>query len=133
MFHEGDVLRKWREELGWTQEDVAAKALIHKMTVNYAEAGRNSTVESLRAIVTALGHTLEELHGALKPYGDLRPNEVDLLMRLRRLPERPREQVFSLVRAMDEERAPSTEPAHQSLDATEATAARTTRGRRAKA
>lgn len=52
--------RKAREEQGLTQEDLAKKANINRVTLSKVETGfRNATIETLTKIAQALGLNLE--------------------------------------------------------------------------
>ncbi len=58
----GDRLRGRRDRLGWTQEDLAARAGLHRTFVGSVERGeRNVSVLNLRALAKALRVALAEL------------------------------------------------------------------------
>lgn len=78
MFHTGDVIRKWRTAKGWKNEKLAEHAKVDKNTVTRAERGEPTGTDTLERIVTALGHTMKELHSAVAPV-DVDENEAKLL------------------------------------------------------
>lgn len=50
-----DQIKAAREARGWSQEDLAAEARVHRMTVHYIENGNVSpTAATLQKIATAL-------------------------------------------------------------------------------
>lgn len=61
VFNRGDVLRKWREELGLSQKAFANRCGIDKNTVTRAEGGESITTAKLEAILTGLGHSMRDL------------------------------------------------------------------------
>lgn len=136
VFHEGDVLRKWREAREWTVVALAAKAGVDKNTVSRVERGEPTRTDTLRDIVAALGHTLEELHRALNHPGELQPGEMEFLTRWRRLSEEARSRISGVVRLAEDyegrvrqtsER--ETAPAHLPRVSHPSEASRTPRGR----
>lgn len=102
MFHEGDVLRKWRDANAWTQEALAKRAGVDKNTITRLEKGEDSRTDTLRVVVVALGHTVEELHRALNQHGDLQPGEPDLLRRWRGLSLEAKEKLTAVIRLTEE-------------------------------
>lgn len=57
--HLGDYLRAVREDLGWSQEDLAFESGLHRTYIGGVERGEyNVTVLSLHKITVALGITL---------------------------------------------------------------------------
>lgn len=57
--HLGDYLRAVREDLGWSQEDLAFESGLHRTYIGGVERGEyNVTVLSLHKITIALGVTL---------------------------------------------------------------------------
>lgn len=69
VFHEGDVLRKWRDQRQLTVQQLAKAAGVDKNTITRAERGENTRTDTLRALVEALGYTLDELHRAVSATG----------------------------------------------------------------
>lgn len=61
VFHRGDVLRKWREQLNLSQQQLAKRAGVDKNTVTRAERGESVTTSKLELIVRSLGHSVGEL------------------------------------------------------------------------
>lgn len=54
------ALRKKREELGMSQEDLAEKAEVPRATISKVESGnRNATLKTLMALAHAMGTTFE--------------------------------------------------------------------------
>ena len=51
----GDVIRRLREEKGWTQEQLAAKTELSKKTIENAESGQRTTTVTLGTIAQGLG------------------------------------------------------------------------------
>ncbi len=59
--HLGDFLRKTREDLGWSQEDLAFECELHRTYIGGIErAEYNITLLSLRRITDALGIKLAD-------------------------------------------------------------------------
>jgi len=57
----GENLRKVREERGWSQEELAFKAGVHRTYVGGVERGEyNVTILTLRRFTRALGITLQD-------------------------------------------------------------------------
>ncbi|HNO77016.1 MAG TPA: helix-turn-helix transcriptional regulator [Phycisphaerae bacterium] len=64
--HLGDFLRKTREELGWSQEDLAYESGLHRTYVGAVERGEyNLTLLTLRKITDALGISLSDAIGSI--------------------------------------------------------------------
>lgn len=58
----GKRLRQLREERGWSQEEFADRAGLHRTYVSAVERGvRNPTLSVLERIAKALGVSLEEM------------------------------------------------------------------------
>lgn len=58
----GKRLRQLREERGWSQEEFADRAGLHRTYVSAVERGvRNPTLSVLERIAKALGASLEEM------------------------------------------------------------------------
>ena len=58
----GDAVRKRREELGLTQEDLAEKAAIHRTYLSDIERGsRNVSLINIERLAAALGMHISEL------------------------------------------------------------------------
>ena len=102
VFTEGDVLRKWRDARRWTVVGLAKRAGVDKNTISRVERGEATRTDTLREIVGALGHTLEELHRVLNHDGELEPSEREHLARWRRLSEEARVRISGVIRLADE-------------------------------
>ena len=58
----GERVRKLRQSKGWSQEDLAFKAGMHRTCLGGIERGeRNPSLRNIAAIAKALGVTLSEL------------------------------------------------------------------------
>ena len=63
----GRLIRKHRIAKGWSQEELADRASVHRTFVSSIERGvRNPTVTSLHRIASALGLTVSEMLEGLK-------------------------------------------------------------------
>jgi len=59
-YHVVVELRKKREKLGLTQEDLARKSRVPRTTITKVESGsRNATLQTLMAIANAMGESVE--------------------------------------------------------------------------
>ncbi len=66
----GDVIRRFREERGWSQEDLGEYAGVHRTYVGGIERGeRNPSFESLSRILQALDVTWKQFGSALDGRG----------------------------------------------------------------
>ena len=66
----GDVLRRFREKRGWSQEDLGEFADIHRTYIGGVERGeRNPSFESISRILQALDVTWSEFGAALDAAG----------------------------------------------------------------
>ncbi len=52
----GDVIRKQREDRGWTQLSLAKMARVNLNTISRVEAGHTFKIETLERIAFALGY-----------------------------------------------------------------------------
>lgn len=98
VFNEGDVIRKWREQRQLTVVDLAKRAGVDKNTITRAEASENTRTDTLRVIVEALGHTIDELHATLSGRDGLTSSEREHLHLWRALSESSRERLNGVVR-----------------------------------
>lgn len=98
IFQTGDVLRKWRGDR-WTVEELAERAGLDKNTISRAERNQPTRTDTLEQIVTALGHTMAELHAAL---GHVNPDDAAWLARLHSLSIESRDRVSGLTRQLSE-------------------------------
>jgi len=57
----GDALLKARQELGWTQEQVATRAKLGQTYVSRVEMGQNTTLEAMSLLARAVGLQLSLL------------------------------------------------------------------------
>jgi transcriptional regulator with XRE-family HTH domain len=98
----GDRIRLIRKEKGLSQEKLAELANIHTNFLGGIERGeRNTTVESLVKVTSALGITMEELFRYAEPMNE----EDDLQKTIDLLLERPSEDhalAFGLLRSVFE-------------------------------
>lgn len=78
MFHVGDVVRKLRQQRGWTLHVLAKKAGVNKMTLSAIENGGNYQRDTLQRIVTPLGISLGRLETTLQEWAETkaRPSGV---------------------------------------------------------
>lgn len=98
IFQTGDVLRKWRGDR-WTVEELAERAGLDKNTISRAERNQPTRTDTLEQIVTALGHTMKELHEAL---GHASPADAAWLAQLHALSDESRERVSGLTRQLSQ-------------------------------
>ncbi len=112
-------LRKWRRKRGLTQEELAKRAGVPKVSVSHFETGhRFPNAESLRRLADALGVSADYLLGRVRDPagGDIIgvDPEVAVLWRVfQGMSGRAREhvkQLFELVDAVDRKRRRSREP-----------------------
>ncbi len=69
----GKVLRKVRNEKGWSQEELAERAKVHRTYIGMLERGeKNITLLNLRKISKALGVNASELVKKTEKYGSSR-------------------------------------------------------------
>jgi len=62
----GKRLRQLREERGWSQEEFADRAGLHRTYVSAVERGvRNSTLSVIERLAKALGVSLAEMLGGM--------------------------------------------------------------------
>ncbi len=52
----GDVIRKQREDRGWTQTSLAKMARVNLNTISRIEAGHTFKIETLERLAAAFGH-----------------------------------------------------------------------------
>src|SRR5262249_15792499 len=63
----GAEVRRRRNDLGWSQEDLAARAELHRTYVSDVEAGkRNPSLQSMQRLAAALGATIGTVFGAVE-------------------------------------------------------------------
>ncbi|MEO0530840.1 MAG: helix-turn-helix transcriptional regulator [Planctomycetota bacterium] len=63
----GRLIRKHRNAKGWSQEELADRAGVHRTFISSIERGvRNPTVTSLHRIASAMGLTVSELMDGLR-------------------------------------------------------------------
>jgi ribosome-binding protein aMBF1 (putative translation factor) len=63
VLHDVPLIRAWREELGLTQEDLAARLSISQAAVaKFEHPNAHPRSATLKKIATALGITAEQLH-----------------------------------------------------------------------
>jgi transcriptional regulator with XRE-family HTH domain len=115
----GPVLAGWREELGWTQEDLAHRAGISRGYLSRLERDvpEQPGLTVLSRVCGAMGHSWAELYrdAGLSLPGDVTLadiaegiNDPELMLYLRRLPEldaRDREVLRALMRFLFERHA----------------------------
>ena len=130
------VLARWRQELGWTQDELAARAGVSRSYVSELERGLTGQpgLAVLSRVCAALGHGWAELFRAagLRLPGDATLADIadgfadpELVLYLRRLPElnpRDRALVTALLRALfdrdpEERLRPETSPLQLALPA----------------
>jgi transcriptional regulator with XRE-family HTH domain len=57
----GQIIREERARLNLSQEDLAARAGVHRTYIGMIERGeKNITLENIEKMANALGHTLKE-------------------------------------------------------------------------
>ena len=119
----GPVLARWRKDLTWTQDELAARAGISRGYLSRLERGLPGRpgLDVLGRVCGALGHSWAELYAAagVSLPGDLTLDEMaagindpELLLYVRRLPEldaRDRAVLRALLRALFE-REPAARP-----------------------
>lgn len=120
VFNRGDVLRKWREERGWTAKDLIARTGLDKNTISRAESGDSTLREStIATIVAALGRSTAELHLCAAWYAQ-RPTRawMNLVDAVNQLPDEAldllhawTDQATALRDAQMAQQSPSTPPA----------------------
>jgi transcriptional regulator with XRE-family HTH domain len=112
----GPVLARWREELGWTQEELAQRAGISRGYLSRLERDlpEQPGLRVLSRVCGAMGHSWAELYreAGLSLPGDVTLAEIagglndpELMLYLRRLPEldaRDREMLRALLRFLFE-------------------------------
>jgi transcriptional regulator with XRE-family HTH domain len=112
----GPVLARWREELDWTQEDLAQRAGISRGYLSRLERDlpEQPGLRVLSRVCGAMGHSWAELYreAGLSLPGDVTLAEIagglndpELMLYLRRLPEldaRDREMLRALLRFLFE-------------------------------
>ncbi|HLT20260.1 MAG TPA: helix-turn-helix transcriptional regulator [Thermomicrobiales bacterium] len=128
----GPVLARWREELGWTQEELAQRAGISRGYLSRLERDipEQPGLAVLSRVCGTMGHSWAELYrdAGLSLPGDVTLadiaegiNDPELMLYLRRLPEldaRDREVLRALLRFLFERHADEQEarrPAGQQL------------------
>ena len=63
----GRLIRKHRNAKGWSQEELADRAGMHRTFISSIERGvRNPTVTSLHRVASAMGLTVSELLDGLR-------------------------------------------------------------------
>jgi len=63
----GRLIRKHRNSKGWSQEELADRAGLHRTFISSIERGvRNPTVTSLHRIASAMGLTVSDLMDGLR-------------------------------------------------------------------
>lgn len=128
----GPVLSQWRQELGWTQDELASRAGISRGYLSRLERGLPGQpgLQVLSRVCAAMGHSWTELFvsAGLSLPGDVTladiadgMNDPELMLYLRRLPEldeRERDILRALMRAFFEperDHAQATRPRRQQL------------------
>lgn len=79
MFHVGDVVRKLRNDRGWSQTQLADAAGVNKETVVRIESGLVTRTDKLAAIAGALKRTVPDLYRSLLPGGADGATDPDLV------------------------------------------------------
>lgn len=119
----GQVLARWREELGWTQEELAQRAGISRGYLSRLERDipEQPGLAVLSRVCGAMGHSWAELYrdAGISLPGDVTLadiaegiNDPELMLYLRRLPEldaRDREVLRALLRFLFERHADEKE------------------------
>jgi len=112
MFTLGDVIKKRRQELGWTQADLAREASVSVDTIVRVEKNRTTTTDTIHLIAVALRTTAPELNAALAdpppqvrgaPPSASERQERDLLEAFRRCDPTGRVAVLSFARYVCEQ------------------------------
>jgi transcriptional regulator with XRE-family HTH domain len=68
VFHKGDAVRKFREERGWTQVELARRAGVNKGTIVRLEANDPAVLlDTIALVAQALGVALEDLDPVTPP------------------------------------------------------------------
>jgi transcriptional regulator with XRE-family HTH domain len=71
----GERIKNQRNQLGLTQEELAAKCGLHNTYIGQLERGeKNATLESIEKVVQGLGTSFETLFENLIPGGDAAPS-----------------------------------------------------------
>ena len=88
------VLKKLRQDAGYTQKEVAEKLGKKQQTIASWETGQSQPdANTLFFICSVYGTTVDEAFGFNKKYSDVTSSEYDHIKKYRRLPDRDRELV----------------------------------------
>lgn len=88
------VLKKIRQDAGYTQKEIAEKLGKKQQTIASWETGQSQPdVNTLFFICSVCGTTVDEAFGFNKKYNDVTSSEYDRIKKYRRLPDRDRELV----------------------------------------
>ena len=88
------VLKKIRQDAGYTQKEIAEKLGKKQQTIASWETGQSQPdANTLFFICSVCGTTVDEAFGFNKKYNDVTSSEYDHIKKYRRLPDRDRELV----------------------------------------
>lgn len=88
------VLKKLRQNAGYTQKEIAEKLGKKQQTIASWETGQSQPdANTLFFICSVYGTTVDETFGLNKKYNDVTSSEYDHIKKYRRLPDRDRELV----------------------------------------